>query len=406
MQSSASAAADVFLQRAAVNTWEDSYLRAEVHAQLLTSYTQVGPPDMQLPLNCALFFIDSKHLAIRVLRRLAVVCILLATLFSFAALYLYLDVHLIFALGGITAAFGSCMGKSVCIYCLRVIQPTSNSDGQPSSCLRVFSLMDQDHALAFFARRSLPFMLYQALFFLVVATHIPIIVTGWGVMSSWGCIAVVMHTAFLVCPIHPANMTTLFFRAMEGAVQVINKLRVFVNREDGSIDWERTQQNFDLLCNFVEELSAGFRIYFFLAEFCIPLGLVLQYVGLFKDTKNWILASTPLGLPAAVIVFEFVHTLFFTYTMMYIWCAASEVTRVCEEVQQQGLGLMAYVNKRGDLVDQKAQYLHAKEFHDYMQRRNPGFASYHITISYTLGLSVFYAALMVLFSVVLPLFLG
>jgi hypothetical protein len=193
---------------------------------------------------------------------------------------------------------------------------------------------------------------------------------------------------------------------MEGAVQVINKLRVFVNREDGSIDWERTQQNFDLLCNFVEELSAGFRIYFFLAELCIPLGLILQYVGLFKDTKNWILASTPLGLPAAVIVFEFVWTLFFTYLLMYLWCSASEVTRVCEEVQQQGLGLMAYVNKRGDLVDQKAQYLHAKEFHDYMQRRNPGFASYHITISYTLGLSVFYAALMVLFSVVLPLFLG
>mmetsp|Transcript_46600 Transcript_46600/g.129934 ORF Transcript_46600/g.129934 Transcript_46600/m.129934 type:complete len:201 (-) Transcript_46600:159-761(-) len=146
---------------------------------------------------------------------------------------------------------------------------------------------------------TFPCLMFGALS--MTAGTVTAVVNGWDLWPQWACasILVTIIAEFVVGQIIdiPMGTTDLFLRSAEALVVACETLEVVQylppseplngalkkaddtpqrHQVDQRVDWVATYGNFDALCSLVEDVSRGWRLYFFAVEFCcVPsLGMV------------------------------------------------------------------------------------------------------------------------------------
>ena len=269
------------------DTWIEALSRETEALELNTAVTY-GPPEIQYFVLQGVFFKDSEYKILRFLRAFLSLTQCFTGYVIGVQLYLILDAD-------IFTCVAWCMSWNFYVGCWSIVYRTNsvrkNSAGNAGIALRVFRLMDEVDTIGVVnSRFNSGCFTATLLTYCLNMTLWVYLFIRWYDQNLWGQVFTVISVMnlFLFPSLNPVGVGLLYYQSMEAASRLIRKYKCFVYKENtGCLDWCAVQKNFDVLEQFVEDLSDGWKYFVFGTNFVASLSLMSMLVGLTYDAMAW-----------------------------------------------------------------------------------------------------------------------
>ena len=314
------------------DTWEDA-VSSVANVDGEHSNLVCGPPELQYVYKRSLFFRESPHVFVRLLRPIGTVVQLLLVLASFISMSLYVDVNFYFTTGVVIATLPSFLVFYIVHWTSHI---RADGSGTPGVGLRAFALLGPTEASSVVTKRlTLPYLVHMMYIFGCSVPLLIYFILRFNDFPPWAKVTNTlgyMMTLFLPqIRVNVPNFGGLMYYTMHVAAHMIRSRKVFVNdASTGRIDWPAVQRNFDVLESFVENLQSSWRTYFACVLYVTILSMVTGAIGFGVQLDRFLRSDERQASMCALLVGEAFATTFQVASAVCVWTAGSEVSAACD----------------------------------------------------------------------------
>jgi hypothetical protein len=188
-----------------------------------------------------------------------------------------------------------------------------------------------------------------------------------------------------------AFVTWNFIGLARGLSVMIDEYEMITYIQDGNsgkekkrkVDWKKTFENYQLLANTVENFSAGYALYFFVAEFVLFIAYICVSIGMVTEWYNLDGSVVQLIRAASMSCFSALYTMI----LFELVASAASITGKAKRLKQKAHRLCAQVE-----WDDPDSLPAAHRFYEHIERaeNSLGFKSMGILISPSLFAKIAY----------------